>query len=543
MEKPDQQFQLKWKAVAIVMVMVCASVLCTAYAIGSGPGGNSIPVVIESGSGVETASYIIYKDGDYNCLKNGTTGRIILRESSASLVFQTAIDACNVSRGGYVHVTTGNYSIDTQIEMRRNVSLRGSGLNTVLYAEAAMESVINWDNTSHRNTLSGFKIDCNNKSNHGLNQTNVSYTTVEDVNVWWAADDGIYITDGVDNVYRNVVTRNSTGDGLSWNKVVAGTTLRLDNVYALWNAERGFYMDNVLMPVMTMCIAEANTKAGVYMNYVNGASVDGLWVENNNAANGDSSQLYYSGAYSSFSSMRILGGASNYGLRMANARYSVFDSFSTTGASRAIYLTSSCFQVSLSNYYVVSGDVIDESPGDSDYVQSVMYNVSMATGSFCRTGQDLSAATPIVYTIDKQPDCPRTIRWAITHSQITAFTLVIVGIDANGVSHTETFTQASGWNGETAYAYLKITSVTMTTRTGTGAGDTGTIGVGDSFGVPGYLPAVTSIILMTKNGAPTTAFTFNAVYQKIAVTAATVSGDDYVIYYKWNHNFDSWKGI
>lgn len=93
MEKPDQQFQLKWKAVALVMIMVCASVLGTAYAVGSGSGGNSIPVVIESGSGVETASYIIYKDGDHTCLKDGTTGKIEARDTNTSLVLQNAIDS------------------------------------------------------------------------------------------------------------------------------------------------------------------------------------------------------------------------------------------------------------------------------------------------------------------------------------------------------------------------------------------------------------------------------------------------------------------
>ena len=125
----ESDHQLKWKAVAIVMVMVCAPVLCTAYAAGSGTGGNSIPVVIESGSGVETASYIIYKDGDYTCAKSGTTGRIEIRNADSSTVLSTV---CNYP-GATIYIADGKYFIDSPIEMLADdVTLVGNGLGTVL---------------------------------------------------------------------------------------------------------------------------------------------------------------------------------------------------------------------------------------------------------------------------------------------------------------------------------------------------------------------------------------------------------------------------
>ena len=122
-DKPEQ-FTLKWKAVAIVMIMVCASVLGTAYAVGSGTGGNSIPTVIESGSGVETASYIIYKDGAYTCGKNGTSGRIDARSTNTSDVIQSTIDL--IPNGGMIYITPGEYVLDSGVLIEENVVVQMS---------------------------------------------------------------------------------------------------------------------------------------------------------------------------------------------------------------------------------------------------------------------------------------------------------------------------------------------------------------------------------------------------------------------------------
>ena len=119
--KPEHS-QYGWRSIALVMMLVCASVLCTAYTLGSGDSGNSIPVVIESGSGVETASYIIYKDGGTTCLKNGTTGRIEMRSTDAAAVIQQAIDSSN----GTIAIL-GSHTLNTDILVDNETHLSISG--------------------------------------------------------------------------------------------------------------------------------------------------------------------------------------------------------------------------------------------------------------------------------------------------------------------------------------------------------------------------------------------------------------------------------
>lgn len=96
-------------------MLMCVSVLGTAWAVGSGTGGNSIPVVIESGSGVETASYIIYQDGDYTCVKNGTTGRIELRDENESLAIQTALGYNSARSTVLTYALIGNFTLDVTL--------------------------------------------------------------------------------------------------------------------------------------------------------------------------------------------------------------------------------------------------------------------------------------------------------------------------------------------------------------------------------------------------------------------------------------------
>jgi hypothetical protein len=154
-DKPGPEHsQLKWKSVALVLMMVCASVLGTAYTLGTGAGGNSIPVVIESGSGVETASYIIYQDGDYTCLKNGTTGKIELRNDNDSFVFQTAIDH---TPSGMIYISPDDYLIDYSIYLESNIRLVSSGAR--LYTDTNGTNILSTPfNTSYIDYLTNISM-------------------------------------------------------------------------------------------------------------------------------------------------------------------------------------------------------------------------------------------------------------------------------------------------------------------------------------------------------------------------------------------------
>ncbi len=159
------------------------------------------------------------------------------------------------------------------------------------------------------------------------------------------------------------------------------------------------------------------------------------------------------------------------------------------------------------------------------------------------SNEDASAALPIAFTIAAQPDVPRTITYAFdSHAQITKFTMTIVGVNARGEAVTETFTEADGWTGETSNAFATITSVTLSARTGTGAGDTIDIGIGSKVGLANKIGAITDVYKVVKSAAAgnagdysgATNITAEATYHTVDLStgAAIVDGDKFTVYYE-----------
>lgn len=164
-------------------------------------------------------------------------------------------------------------------------------------------------------------------------------------------------------------------------------------------------------------------------------------------------------------------------------------------------------------------------------------DVLVASATSIRSNEDLSAATPHTFALDAQPDVPRRLTWAFdAHAQITAFSITFTGVNAKGVTITQTITEASGWSGTTNEAFASITSIIMTARTGTGAGDTIDIGVNDVVGLGNSLIAATDVYKVKKNNAhfPAASYTVEAVYDTVnlATAGAITSGDDFTIWYR-----------
>jgi len=187
---------------------------------------------------------------------------------------------------------------------------------------------------------------------------------------------------------------------------------------------------------------------------------------------------------------------------------------------------------------------IQPTENDDIYFRFVEHfnKILAAAADYVVSNEDLSAALPIVATIDAQPDVPRTITWAFdSHAQITAFTLTIAGTDAKGKSVTETFTAADGWSGETSNAFARITSITMSARTGTGAGDTLDIGIGSKLGLGNNIITASDVFKVDKSGAATNTADYTGVanvtaegtYDTVDVStgAAIVDGDSFTIHY------------
>lgn len=160
-----------------------------------------------------------------------------------------------------------------------------------------------------------------------------------------------------------------------------------------------------------------------------------------------------------------------------------------------------------------------------------------ASATVIRSNEDLSEAIPNTFTLSAQPDVPRRLVWAFdSHAQITAYTIVFTGIDAKGNTISETITEASGWSGTTNNAFAIITSIIMTSRTGTGAADTMDIGTSDVVGLSNDIKTASWVYKVKKNNADyaSVSYTAEAVYDTVDLSTggAITGGDDFTIWYK-----------
>jgi len=167
-------------------------------------------------------------------------------------------------------------------------------------------------------------------------------------------------------------------------------------------------------------------------------------------------------------------------------------------------------------------------------------DVLAVSATHIRSNEDLSAATPITFTIDAQPDVPRTLSGHFdAHANITAYTIEITGVDAKGNTVTETKTDADGWDWETSNAFATITSIKMTERTGTGAGDTMDIGITDVLGLSNVIYETGDVYKIKKNNTNATVAgaqvdTDYDTYDMSVIGLANT--DDFTVYYRSNLN-------
>lgn len=177
---------------------------------------------------------------------------------------------------------------------------------------------------------------------------------------------------------------------------------------------------------------------------------------------------------------------------------------------------------------------------DSVKHSDLFMDVLAVSATHVRTNEDLSAGIPITFTIDAQPDVPRTLSGHFdSHANITAYTIEITGVDAKGNTVTEEKTEADGWDWETNNAFATITSIEMTARTGTGAGDTMDIGITDVLGLSNVIYETGDVFKIKKNNA-------NAVVAGAQVDTdydtydmaviGLINGDDFTIRYRSNLN-------
>lgn len=85
-----------------------------------------------------------------------------------------------------------------------------------------------------------------------------------------------------------------------------------------------------------------------------------------------------------------------------------------------------------------------------------------------------------------QPDKPRNVKLTITdgNTSILTYSITVAGKAIDGTTISETFTFADGLTPAGSKVFASITSVTINSITGDGAGDTLDMGYGSKLGVP-----------------------------------------------------------
>jgi len=108
-EKPQVSSSKPRKVYVLGVAFVAVLLLGTSFGIMISATTPSIPTVIEPGSMVGSADYIVFKDGVDYYAKNGTTGQITHSGTNATTLLAEVMD--NIPNGGTIFIQTGNYTL------------------------------------------------------------------------------------------------------------------------------------------------------------------------------------------------------------------------------------------------------------------------------------------------------------------------------------------------------------------------------------------------------------------------------------------------
>ncbi|MBU1067881.1 right-handed parallel beta-helix repeat-containing protein [Patescibacteria group bacterium] len=175
-----------------------------------------------------------------------------------------------------------------------------------------------------------------------------------------------------------------------------------------------------------------------------------------------------------------------------------------------------------------------------DQHSDLFMDILAVTANHVVNNEDLSVGLPITFTLAAQPDVPRTLSGHFdSHAQITAYTIAITGVDAKGNTIVETKTEADLWDWETNNAFATVTSIIMSARTGTGAGDTMDIGITDVLGLSNVIYATSDVYKIKKNNANATVAVaqVNATYDTYDMAVIGLAAtDNFTIWFRSNLN-------
>ncbi len=141
--------------------------------------------IIEAGSGVDTASYIIFKDGDTIYAKNGTTGKIDYSETDISTIL-TSINGV-ISGGDTILIKQGIYAPGSKVIFTKSVEIIGEG-----------EVIFNWTKTGYGNTVLQF-------NGTALSSTTITGDVAKGANTIVVTNVGSAIPGDLLNIYDDTI--------------------------------------------------------------------------------------------------------------------------------------------------------------------------------------------------------------------------------------------------------------------------------------------------------------------------------------------------
>jgi len=501
---------------------------------------------------VRSATYVVaasdapahvIAQADYVC--DGTADDVQIQAAIDALPVPTVIYTNMIEGGGKVLLSGGQFNISTPIEIDRpSMTLEGMGRaqTSLKLINNADCDVIQYDSTAwaeglYQVHLKNFQIDGdrdNNAAGSGIVFNGARASSFKNISILRMAEYGFYQDSDVKAVdyvtFDYCLAVSCALGGWYMEGSAHYSQVHLDNCYVLLvdAGEPGFYFSNAGSLFMNGCtydggapgigspifldhcenvriegamiygveasesaITIQNTVAGAVRGYhIEGCEIQSTAVPNTVCA------FYIYGL--NISDVQILGNRVSGNISSAVE----IGTFGTGRTMNDFIIANNIFDIAAAAWLGISANVTVTNliayAGHSD----IFMDVLAVSATHVRANEDLSAGIPITFTIDAQPDVPRTLSGHFdSHAQITAYTIAIVGVDAKGNTVTETLTEADGWDWETNNAFATVTSITMSARTGTGAGDTMDIGITDVLGLSNVIYANADVYKIKKNNA------------------------------------------
>ncbi|RLI00646.1 hypothetical protein DRO31_08325 [Candidatus Bathyarchaeota archaeon] len=166
----------------------------------------------------ETASYVIYKQGNVIYAKNGESGAVEFSGTDAATVIQQAIDHVADKGGGKIFIRTGTYIVARSLsfENKSNIIIVGGKKTILKLADSANCDVINIVN-AQRIRIENIEIDGNKvnqtaATSHGIEINNSSNVVIANVYIHDTKGAAVGVRDSTHISIRDSVHEDTDGD-------------------------------------------------------------------------------------------------------------------------------------------------------------------------------------------------------------------------------------------------------------------------------------------------------------------------------------------